>query len=211
MKIGTFYVYVNEASLPHVEFAKLMLKSAKAAMPDVEVWHLTDADTPALEGVDGVHRIGGNLPMAARRMSHNASLTGDWLFIDPDIIIRKDVRKVFDAPFDIALTDRIGTDMEGTPYAKSMPYNLGVAFSRSPRFWKRVLLHMSGLSPKLQQWTGDQLVVCAMIKQDMVPDFKVRILPGRIYNFPPTSADDGKDAAICHYKGPRKAKLMEVA
>src|SRR3990167_3084992 len=185
MKVGCFWQFVNEASMAHLEFARLMLKSARAVMPDVEVWQLTDGDSPKLEG--------------------------DWLFIDPDIIIQKDVRHVFDEPFDVALTDRIGTITYEAEYAKAMPYTLGVSFSRSPKFWQRVLRHLGTLPAKLQHWEGDQLVVCAMLRQNLADDFKVKILPGAIYNYPPKFAGDGKDAALVHYKGPRKAYLMEAA
>ena len=211
MKVGCFWQFVNEASMAHLEFARLMLKSARAVMPDVEVWQLTDGDSPELEGVDGVHRIDLPVPMAVRRMLHNANLEGDWLFIDPDIIIQKDVRHVFDEPFDVALTDRIGTITYEAEYAKAMPYNLGVSFSRSPKFWQRVLRHLGTLPAKLQHWEGDQLVVCAMLRQNLADDFKVKILPGLTYNFPPKFAGDGKDAALVHYKGPRKSYLMEAA
>lgn len=214
MKVGTFWQFVNEASMAHLEFAKLMLKSARDVMPGVEVWHLTDGTSPALEGVDGVHRIDLPVPMAVRRMLHNANLEGDWLFIDPDIIIQKDVRHVFDEPFDVALTDRLGTDMENTSYGREMPVNLGVSFSRSPKFWLRVIRHLNTLPVKLQQWTGDQLVVGAMLRQKLIDDFNVKILPGLRYNYSPSAADDPRmqDAAIAHFKGPtRKHWLKEAA
>ena len=193
--------------------AKLTIASVRKAMPGVEVFHLTDADTPMVEGADGVKRVDVKLPMAVRRMMHNAQLDGDWLLIDCDIIIKKDVRHVFDESFDVALTDRIGTDMEGTSYGKAMPFNMGVAFSRSPAFWQRVIRHMSSLPMDLQSWTGDQLVVCAMVRQGLADDFKVKILPGLTYNYPPLSVDDPRmeNAAIVHFKGARKKFIKEAA
>jgi len=211
MKLGFFFEYLNEASQPHLEFARRMLESSKAAMPDVEVWQLTDGESAVLEGVDGVHRIGGKMPMAVRRMTHNASLEGDWLFIDPDIIIQKDVRHVFNEAFDVALTDRVGTITNEAAYAKVMPYNLGVSFSRSPKFWKVVLRYLMTLPPRFQHWEGDQRVVCAMLMQGFADEFNVKILHGAAYNYPPKFAGDGKDAALVHYKGNRKAYLMEAA
>lgn len=213
MKIGVFYKYIDENSTQHAQFAQQMLASVRACMPDVEVWHFTDANTPALKGFDCVNRITEDVPMAVCRMMHNASLHGDWMFIDPDIIVQKDVSHVFEDKFDVALTDRVGTITYEADYAKVMPYNLGVSFSRAPAFWKRVLYHLRTLSPKLQQWEGDQLVICEMIKQRVASDFNVKILPGLTYNYPPRSADDPRtaDAAIVHYKGPRKAWLQEAA
>ncbi len=211
MRIGFFWIYLNDSSLQHLEFAKKMLKSAKAVMPDVEVWQLTDATSDVLEGIDGVHRIKEKLPMAILRMTCNATLEGDWLFIDPDILIQKDVRHVFNEDFDIALTDRAGTITNEAEFAKAMPYNLGVSFSRCPKFWQRVVEYMKGsLQPQHQHWMGDQMVVCEMIKQKTDPEFYVEILPGLTYNYPPKFAGDGKDAAMVHYKGPRK-QFLEVA
>lgn len=208
MKVGFFLQGNNQ---DYVRMAKLTIASVRKAMPGVEIVHLTDADTPMVEGADSVKRICETMPMAVRRMKHNSQLEGEWLLIDCDVIVQKDVRHVFEEPFDVALTDRIGTITYESKYAEVMPYNLGVAFSCSPAFWKLVLRHLGTLSPKYQQWEGDQLVVCEMIKQRAASDFKVKILPGAIYNFPPKFAGDGKDAAICHYKGPRKAFLKEAA
>lgn len=210
MKIGFFWQYINETSRSHLELAKKMLASAKSVMPDVEVWQLTDDTSDVLEGVDGVYRIGGKLPMAVRRMTHNASVSGDWLFIDSDIIIQKDVRHVFDDPFDVALTNRDGTITNEADFAKVMPYNLGVSFSRCPSFWVQVIKHMQKLPLDLQHWMGDQRIICEMIKQDSNPEFDILILPGKDFNYPPKFAGDGKQASICHYKGPRK-QFLEVA
>lgn len=205
MRIGFFCM-----SESHLSMAALMLESVRTSMPGVEVHHLTDDKCRSLEGVDDVHRLGGDIPMAVRRMTHNASCEGDWLFVDSDVIFQQDVRNVFDEQFDVALTDRIGTITYEIEYAKAMPYNLGVAFSRSSAFWKRVLYHLRTLSPKYQQWEGDQLVICEMIKQRVSSDFKVKILPGRMYNYPPKFAGDGKHAAIVHYKGHRKQWLLPI-
>lgn len=186
-----------------------MLASVRKCMPTVNVHQLTDEHCAGLDGVDNVIRMKGNMPMAVQRMRHHASCIGEWLFIDADIIITKDVSDVFDEPFDIAVTDRVGTDMEGTKYGLAMPYNMGVTFSRSPAFWISVCNVLAKMPPKLQEWCGDQMAVCELVKT--WPN--VKILPGAKYNYPPLSADDNKtqEASILHYKGNRKQLLMEVA
>lgn len=194
----------------YVRMAKMTIASVQSAMPGMAVWHLTDADTPMVEGATGVKRISEQMPMAVRRMTHNASLLGDWLLIDCDIIMKRDVGSVFDDDFDVALTDRTGTITNEAAYAKVMPYNLGVSFSRSPTFWKEVLKHLVRLPMQLQQWEGDQRIVCAMMKQGC--KFDVNVLPGSLYNYPPKFySDEGEGASLLHYKGNRKAYLMEAA
>lgn len=201
MKIGFFCM-----SESHLDFARLMVESVKRVMPDVEVWHLADGNCATIEGAH-VKRISGEMPMAVRRMAHHADCQGDWLFIDSDIILQKDVRGAFDEPFDVAVTDRIDTYMEGTPYAKAMPYNMGVTFSRSPKFWQEAKHSLEMQPMKLQEWEGDQRVVCWLAKR---PDYNVKILPGRIYNYTPEFIDDDiSHAAILHYKGPRKSWIFQ--
>lgn len=194
----------------YVRMAKLTIASVRETMPGIEIVHLTDGDTPMVEGADNVQRIPEPMPMAVRRMSHNASLHGDWLLIDCDIIVKRDVRDVFDAPFDVALTDRIGTITTEAAYAKVMPYNLGVAFSRAPAFWNEVLRHLTKMPLQYQHWEGDQRVVCAMMKEGN--HYDVKVLRGATYNYPPRFAgDEGDDAALLHFKGNRKSYLLEAA
>lgn len=193
----------------YFEMAALAVESVRRHMPKARIFHMTDADTKEIDGADCTLRIEQPMPMAMRRMQHNANCYGQWLFLDVDIIVQRDVSDVFEQPFDVALTDRDGTITYEGKFAEQMPYNLGVAFSRSPAFWKRVLYHMKTISPKLQEWMGDQLVICEMLKQRMASDFNVKILHGRTYNYPPKHDGDGADAALVHYKGPRKDWMLK--
>lgn len=202
MKIGFFCM-----SEPHLEFARLMVESVNRVMPGVEIVHLTNGACPTIEGVT-VKRLDGDMPMAVRRMTLHSQCDGDWLFIDSDIILNKDVRDVFDAHFDIAVTDRIGTYMEHTPYGKAMPYNMGVTFSRSAQFWLDVRKFLLMQPAHLQRWEGDQRMVCAMVDRCQ-DDYDFKILPGRVYNFTPEHERESVEhAAILHYKGGRKAWML---
>ena len=149
------------------------------------------------------------MPMAVRRVTLHSMCEGDWLFVDTDIIFRKSVQSVFDAKFDIALTDRDGTITHEGDYAKIMPYNIGVVFSRSPEFWTMIKGYLVQMPPAYQEWEGDQRIVCELMKHDH--GFDVKIIPGAIYNYPPRSANDPHDAAIMHYKGNRKKWLLQEA
>lgn len=180
--------------------AQHLIASAKRVMPDVEVWQLTDGDAPKVRGIDGCIRLAGQMPMAVRRMKLHSMLHGEWLFVDTDVVIQKDIRHVFESPFLVAVTDRVGSLWEHSPDVKDMPYNMGVTFSRSPEFWEEVVKRLQKLEPHLQQWCGDQLVVCQMAKEKLQ-----KVLPGHIYNFTPGTRDEDRShAAIVHYKGSRK-------
>ncbi len=189
----------------HWDIAKHLIASAKKL--NLSIFQLTDDTTPACEGVDGVIRLGGTIPMAVRRMTLQSMLAGEWLFVDTDVVIQKDPSNVFRKDFEIALTDRIGSLWEHAAGVKDMPYNTGVSFSRSPGFWARVVDRLKALPPPLQEWCGDQLVICQMQKAGLV---KARILPGLTYNFTPAKQEDSRDhAAIVHFKGNRKAWLAD--
>jgi hypothetical protein len=187
----------------HWDVARHLISSARKVMPGVEIFQLTDDKTPQHDC--NIVRLGGAMPMAVRRMTLHSMLAGDWLFVDTDIVFREDVRDVFKASFHIAVTDRVGSAWENSPDVKDMPYNMGVTFSRSASFWDRVAGVMKSLPPHLQEWCGDQLVVCEMQKQ-----VKTLVLPGLKYNFTPLRReDDISHAAIVHYKGPRKDWIAE--
>lgn len=187
-----------------MHIAKHLIASVRATMPGVEIVHLTDDKTPAM---CEARRIGGDLPMAVRRITHHAELEGDWLFIDTDCIVIKDVRHVFDEDFSIAVTDRKGSIWEKSPYGMVMPYNMGVTFSCGPEFWGLVLKYLKTLPAQYQQWEGDQRVVCELIRAG----HPARVLPGRVYNFTPEKLGDSLEhAAIVHAKGPRKHLIGEL-
>lgn len=209
MKIGFYVVETTPESRIHFEVAKYMIASARKVMPDVPIVQFTDENSPEIAGVNAVVRL-GDMPMAVRRIAHHASCHGDWLFCDSDVIFQKDCRDVFDEPFDVALTDRIGTYMEGTDYAREQPYNMGVTFSRSPEFWTEVGGRLTTLPDNYQEWEGDQIVVCDMAENQTTP-FDIVIIKGKDYNFTPLKeSEDYSHAAIVHMKGRRKQWLLNT-
>lgn len=183
-----------------------MLHSVRKNMPGVNVVQLTDEKSPAVHGVDEVRRKPAS-PLPLLRSAHYSECEGDWLLIDTDVVIQKDVRWIFNSEFDIALCDRDWPNVP-TPddIAKDMPFNAGVVFSRCPEFWRRV--HAELLNVKdLNAWYGDQKVICDLAVSS---EFDVLILPGQDFNCPPASAQDpiAEDASIVHYKGNRKDWML---
>lgn len=206
MKIGFFHV--GRGVTPHVQLAQVLIVSARRWMPNVEIVHFTDSDTRAIVGVNEVRRQPAG-PVALSCLEAYASAgDGDWLFVDTDVVIQRDVRWIFDRSFDIAVASREGTLLEkevGGKFMASMPYNKGAVFSRSPVFWCEAAAYLRTLSPKRQEWMGDQVAMNAVIATKC---FNVEILDPR-YNWPPKTKDDIHDKAILHFKGKRKAWMLE--
>lgn len=207
MKIG-FFLMGNAPE--HYKIAKLMIESARLLMPNANIFQLTDGQS---EAIARPIRLPGDMPMGVRRVLLYNKCEGDWLFIDSDIIFNKDVRDVFrdirgvpTSDFDLAVTDRIGTSMEGTEYADAMPYNFGVIFSRNTRVWREIYNNLIQLSPKQQEWEGEQLMLAELVKRNQGgKEYNIKILPGKVYNYPPEKkGEDTSHAAIVHFKGPRK-------
>lgn len=176
----------------------------RSVMPGVEVVHLTDMDSAPIKGVSAVKRLEKNCPMAVHRMRHHQA-EGEWLFIDIDVLVVKDVTDVFESQFDIALSSRSDTDQVQYEFGTAMPYNMGVVFSRSPAFWKAVETELLTYSSQLQEWMGDQLAVCRLVD---APEHDVLVLDGNIYNCTPESKVDLSKPSILHFKGDRKEQMM---
>lgn len=195
MNIGFF----AQGEGPWLTIAKHLIESARYSMPDTPIFHLTDGPTRAMaEPI----RIAEDMPMGVRRVTHYSRLEGEWLFLDTDTLIRKDVAHVFDKTFDVAVCSRDGTYMEGTNYARMMPYNFGVVFSRNKAFWEMLLRYLREHPPASQEWGGEQQLTCDLVGQQDSP-FSVKVLPSS-YNFTPYRQDeDVSSKHILHLKGPR--------
>lgn len=164
MKVVTFFA----GDLP--PYAQLMMTSVREQMPGVDLAFV--AGETELWMRDRIHAI--------------CELADDELLsLDLDVIVRRDVREVFDHDFDVAMHAR--TD-------KRHRYNSGVIFSRSKAFWNDCKSVVESLPIAQQKWGGDQLAVNLV-----APDYRVYDLPER-YNARPGDAD----ASIVHYKGPLK-------
>lgn len=213
MTIGFFLVDTSTLdSAAGYRHAAALIRSAKAQMPEVPLAQFTDMHSPAAEGVDEVRRL-PRKALALLRLQHQAACTGEWLFLDTDVLFQQDVRPVFEQPFDVAVTTRDWPHLKpAVGFGGRMPFNTGVVFSRSPKFWRAALRHLEQLQPNLQKWMGDQHAVCAIVAAG---HFHVTRLRGSVYNFPPavesSSLSDAIQAraAIVHYKGvDRKYQLL---
>lgn len=188
----------------HLALAHKLIESVNKAMPGTEIWHLTNESCPAVEGTV-TKRLPDDLPMGVRRIQHYSELEGDWLLLDSDVIVQKDVRCIFNGPVEIAVVSRKGTVLEGSDYEKRFPYNFGVVFSRCPKFWNEALATLKRAPRELQEWEGEQLVLGYLADRG---GYRVAYLPSS-YNWTPESPDeDVTGKHIVHYKGHRKKWLL---
>lgn len=213
MRIGVAHVADRET--PHVALAAKLVASVRRTMPGVPVVHLTDALTAPLAGVDGVLRSdidASRVALAVLDLYAEAhQQPGPWVFVDSDVLFHAPVEHVFREPFDLAVASRDGTLKPcelGTRFMARMPYNKGVVFSRSRAFWQDAAAKLRTMKLAKQQWMGDQQAMNDVIAEWR---YRVRVLDSR-YNYAPHAANEPLDGVFAsHWKGLRKAWLMERA
>jgi len=214
--IGFFLVDTGAVEVSYgVIGAGALIRSARRVMPSVEIVQMTDETTALVDGVDRVIRLPRE-PLALMRLRHQSLVDGEWLFVDTDVVFQRDVRKVFEGQFDIAVTTRNWTHVRNIEsFASRMPYNTGVVFSRSQKFWRSAVAGVGKMSDTLQAWMGDQQAICDLITARR-SKWKIAMLKGTRYNFPPSlksspEADEAqRGASILHFKGvERKTALLE--
>lgn len=221
MTVGFLHVEPGEPDLDGRARAEGMTRSVRRVMPCVPVVQFTDTATEAIAGVDDVRRM-EPAPLALMRFRHQAAVTGEWLFLDTDVLVQRDVRHVFaDQSFDVAITTRNWPHLRPAyGFAERMPFNAGVVFSRQPKFWRAAIRLLTSDASADAEFMGHQQVICQLAGSRQ---FTVRRLQGSRYNFPPyvagpkdggdpaLSAKMAKKAAIVHYKGAtRKALMLDV-
>lgn len=222
MNVGFYHVGRGDEREARARIG-LMVASVRRGIPSALITQFTDLTTARIKGIDDIVRR-NVLPIALGCVDAYASVTGEWLFLDTDVVVQSDVRGVFyqllegpprgrvmPAYFDIALADRRGTLREADTgkSIRQMPFNKGVVFSKSQAFWIAVQQRLAELSEKRQGWMGDQQAMCDTIASGL---FNVRVLPST-YNYPPHRHDeDVRDKHILHFKGKeRKAWMCDYA
>lgn len=214
MRVGFFHV--ETADRPSgIPFASRMVRSVRAAMPGAAITQFTRLDDVERHRVPDVDQliVRPAAPMALAVLEAYASAgAGEWLFLDTDVVVQHDVRDVFSDPeFDIAVATREGTLKPkeiGSKFMAGMPYNKGVAFSRTGAFWSAAAARLRAATAADQAWMGDQRATNDTIATGT---FRVKVLPNH-YNYPPFKRTENVSAkAILHFKGPRKAWMLAVA
>ena len=206
MTVGFFTVMRRDPQ--HFLHATNLVAAVRQTMPEVPIVQFTDPLTPAVEGVDR-RVVLPDGPMLERRLEHYAACEGEWLFLDTDTHVARDVRAVFDDPvFDVALVDRQWPHLpQGDQVLWTMPFNTGVVWSRQSAFWTTVLHHWRQYpDPERADWMSEQRAVYDTVRTG---HYRVKILPGMCYNYPPIGPEDAPaTAAILHYKGPQRKQWL---
>lgn len=194
--------------------AEDLVANVKAVMPGTPIFHVTDEKTYPIPGAE-VLRVARDVPLMTWHMKchREAQALGDEvLFTEPDVRFKASILDVFDDPdFDIAVTERevdSTWDINGQKVLLSdvAPYTLGTTFSRSRDFWREVTEHCATLGDKEQHWLGDMLSLWAIMQTGR---YKVKVIPGPIYNHIPCAREDTCDCKVLHYKGMRKEWLFK--
>ena len=195
---------------------ELMVRSVRLAMPQARIVQFTDERTPAVAGIDTLIRrpVLDDVMMIAR-LEHLAAFEHrEAVFLDTDIIVRGDLREVFELPFDVALTRRYGelvvaaddpfrAHFPSANLIDYMPYNAGVMFSRTQDFWVDCLKACKDMHPNFHRWYGDQMALKAVADRNYYALFE--LAEGRLNYAPEHARDWPEEALILHYKGARKA------
>jgi hypothetical protein len=214
--IGFLHVETSENPTGRI-CARGMVASCKRVMPTVRVIQFADMDTPAVDGADEVKRLPLE-SLALLRFRHQAAVKGDWLFLDTDVIVQKDVRKVFHNTFHVAMTTRNWKHLRPAEgFAERMPFNAGVIFSRSPSFWRECTERLEQSDIHDQEFMGHQQIICDVV---MSQRYQIAYVKGSAYNCPPY-VDDGREggdealgkllvsqAHIVHYKGALRKPML---
>lgn len=196
----------------HFLHAASLVREIETWMPSSNIVQFTDDDTPVVPGVRAVVR-GLDKPLLELRLELYCKVHGQTLFVDTDVSVRADVRSVFsdEDVWDVALCDRAWPHLpQGDSVLQAMPFNTGVVFCQHMGFWPRVLETWRGYDEsRRRDWMSEQWAVWEVVRSG---SFRVKILPGMVYNYPPMSPDDAPGGAkLLHYKGQRKSWLTQHA
>lgn len=212
IRIGFFLVLKYDVQ--HFLHAASLVREARRHMPGTDVVQFSDDKTPMVPGVSLVQRIAGDdRPLLDQRLQHYAlcDARSEWLMVDTDVSIRNDVRGVFsDRDFDVALCDRCWPHLpQGEKMMHEMPFNTGVVFTRHHGFWGDVLECWRAYPTTIKDdWMSEQKAVYDVVRSGR---YRIKILPGMHYNYPPNVDEVPVITALAHFKGPRKVALTKHA
>lgn len=190
------------------EYAATMVRALK----DVHrcpVIQMSDLKSPKVAGVDEVVRLPFKVPLMLYRFKHLAAYPhDDMLIVDTDVIAKAPIDDVWLHRFDVALTHREPGELyegDGDDLSSAMPFNTGVMFSRSTEFWADCYAWLAREDAAKQRWYGDQLAVAQVVCR---ATYDVLGLPCSVFNWAPSSINDGSTARFWHYKGAIRKKWI---
>lgn len=204
------FLYVGALS----RIPQIMVASVRAAMPAASIVQMSDYETKQVNGVDQVVRKPWDHKyMMPYRLSHLADFAAERvIFLDADVVVRKDLTPLFDDEFDVALTYRDESDpsLRKSPEAyELMPFNTGVMLSRESGrpFWAESYQSCLKMPQDSRTWYGDQLAIKEVAARTPL---KVGRYPCALYNYSPSRVDeDLGEKFVVHYKGETRKAWMQ--
>lgn len=195
-------------------YADIAVFHVKRHMPGVEVLHITDEQTPALAGCTPFRMPWDGRRLMEFRVLLLSQLDGELLSLGTDVVVQRDLSKVFDWPFDAALTQRTTPVYDATGYdvTRAMPFNSDVSFTRGRQFWTAVHKRTQALMDKLGDeengiWYAEQVAMA-----QVAPQFDVLRLACENFNHTPKTEDEDVSRRFAvHYKGNRKPWMLARA
>lgn len=161
--------------------------------------HLSDEDTPPVRGAMQIAMPRNGEGIMYFRAECYAAYNEPGIYMDTDMLIRRDLSPIMAMDFDVALTRRNHDiiDPNGVNVGQLMPYNGGVVAMKDKTFWPEVERLMAGMDADSQRWYGDQVALSEAAKSRNVLE-----LPLRLYNLTVKKAGlDVSRASILHFKG----------
>lgn len=188
-----------------------LIDNINTVCPGEKLLLLTDDTTPLISGVSQVLRVPRTMGLMTWRLKCHQLAHGvadEILFIEPDVRFSENVMSEFAAgDFDVSITTREAEVILADDRIASN-YGFGVMYSKSQDFWREAKLYCQTLSEKYQNWFGDMLAIEHVLDSGQ---FRVKVMPGAIYNHVVNDPCETSDAKVRHYKGKRKAWLFDQA
>jgi hypothetical protein len=187
------------------EIAEVMIASVREHMPNAIVTQLSDARSPKLKGSDDIRRVDGVFyPYILAR--HMTELRPPFIRVDYDMIFQGDITNILDEDIDMAMNLHGDPTVIESSWGRKYPYATCIwgAKNKSKEFAED--FRRTHIEAGRDEWLG---LIPSVNEVVLSGKYRVKALPGNIYNYPPTSRDDRpKDALVLHYKGFRKKWML---
>lgn len=208
-----------------IQLPTIMVRSFRAHNPTSRIVQVSDAQSPAIEGVDDVVRrpmTDSNVMLF--RMRCFAALPADeptW-FLDTDMLCSRPL-KLEEPDTGVAVCLREfgkdgifnhrfgGMDMAeyaGRTLGSIYPYVGCTTYLNNSRFWSDCLANMEALDPKFFNWYGDQEAIRNVVDSGR---HEASMLKESLYACLPEHEAQVSSPYIFHYKGQRKALMLQRA
>ena len=187
------------------DLAKVMIASVRQHMPNVIVTQLTDERSRKVQGVDEIRRVSGRM-YPYLLCKHLAELPTPFIRVDYDMVFQGDITHILDGDYDLAANLHGDQKINDSEWGQAYPYATSVlgCNRRGTEFAED--FRKTHMESGRDDWMGLIPSVNDVISSGR---YKVRPLPGFIYNYTPKDKDDRPPGAlVLHYKGLRKKWMI---